>query len=168
MPKKKQTEDKDKNITGGNGVEILSEMSRKLFELMGITSDTEVAEDLENDAYTINVKGEKETGLLIGARGRTLVSIQMVLGLMYRQKVGEWKRIILNVSDYREKEEERLKDLARQTAERVKTTGESQNLYNLTPSQRRIVHMSLSEYPEIQTESQGEGQDRFMVVSLKK
>lgn len=151
--------------TSSEGLKILKELTDKLFELMNIKSKVEVSEDKENNAYMVDIKGETETGLLIGARGRTLISIQMVLGLMYRQKTGEWARVILNVSDYREKEEERLKDLAKQSAERAKTTGEPQYLYNLTPSQRRIVHMSLSEDSDITTESQGEGVERFLVVT---
>ena len=167
MAKKKSGEETLVKNSTENGISILKEQVENLFKLMGITSEIEVLEDKENDSYLVNVKGEKETGLLIGARGRTLQSIQMVLGLMFRQKTSEWKRIILNVSDYREKEEERLKSLASQTAERAKSTGEAQHLYNLTPSQRRIVHMSLSEDSDIHTESQGEGQDRFLVVTPK-
>lgn len=152
-----------------SGIQVLSKLTKDLFDLIGLKSIPEVSEDKENDAYLVTVSGDEETGLLIGSRGRTLSSLQSLLGLMYRQKTeGEWKRIVVNVSDYREKEEERLRQLAHQTAERAKTTGDSQQLYNLNASQRRIVHMTLAEDSDIVTESQGEGADRYLVVSPKK
>src|SRR3990172_1360376 len=91
-----------------------------------------------------------------------------VLGMMVRQETGEWKRVLVNVGDWREKQEEYLTQMAKTTAERAKTTGEPQPLYNLTPAQRRVIHMALSEDSEIETESQGEGEERYLVVKPKK
>jgi spoIIIJ-associated protein len=101
---------------------------------------------------------------LIGKKGDTLLSIQTVLGVLLKQKIGEWKKIVVNVGDYREKEEDYLKNLAATTAERAKTTGNPQNLYNLKAWQRRVVHMALAEDKEISTESEGEGEDRYLVI----
>lgn len=144
------------------------ELFAKLMSLLGLKSSFEITEDNTNNAYLIDIKGEDETGLIIGARGRTLSSLQMLTGLMLKNLTGEWKRVIIDVSDYREKEEDRLTKLAEQTAQRVLESGETQNLYNLTPSQRRIVHMTLSENDKVITESQGEGVDRYLAVSPKK
>ncbi len=159
---KKATKSK-KQLTGD--LAILEDIVQKLFSLLSLKSEAVISEDDENEALTVNIKGEEESGLLIGARGRTLSSLQTILGLMFRQKTGDWKRIIVNVADYREKEEDRLRQLADETSIRAKETGEVQYLYNLTPAQRRIVHMVLSEDKEITTESQGEGTDRFLIVS---
>lgn len=163
MVKKEVTKNDPKNDK-----KILKEAVTKLFTLLGLKSTAEIEEDIENDALVVNILGETESGLLIGSRGRTLSSLQTILGLIFRQRTGNWKRILVNVSGWREKEEERLKKLAEDTAERALTSGETQNLYNLTPAQRRIVHMTLSENSEIKTESQGEGADRYLTVSPNK
>src|SRR3989344_4765864 len=149
-------------------IEILESLAKNLFKLIGVKSTPEVSEDVENDGLTVNIRGEGESGLLIGSRGKTLESLQIILGLMLRQVTDDWKRVIVNVSDYREKEEERLRSLAIQTAQKAKAQGEPQFLYNLSPSQRRIVHMVLSEDGSVTTESQGEGKDRFLIISPKK
>src|SRR5512135_819680 len=151
-----------------NPQKILTVVVNDLFKLLSIKSKADVEVDKDNDALVVNIQADDESGLLIGSRGRTLQSIQSILGLILRQKLGEWKRVIVDVADWREKEEERLRDLAEKTAERVIATGEPQNLYNLTPSQRRLVHMALSENPKVKTESQGEGNDRYLVVSSSK
>ncbi len=163
-----QTSVKTKKSKNSKTDKSIFELFEKLMSLLGLKSSFEITEDDANNAYLINIKGEDETGLIIGARGRTLSSLQMLTGLMLKNLTGEWKRVIIDVSDYREKEEDRLTKLAEQTAQRVLESGETQNLYNLTPSQRRIVHMTLSENDKVVTESQGEGVDRYLVVSPKK
>jgi len=87
--------------------------------------------------------------------------------MIVKRKLGEWVRLILNVGDWREREEIHLKELASQTAARAKETQEPQALYNLTPAQRRVIHLFLSADPEIETESQGEGKERFLTVRKK-
>lgn len=149
-------------------VKTLQSLADELFSLMEITSKPEVSYDKDNEAYLVNLDGGEETGLLIGRKGETLSSIQTVLGIMLKQKTGESMRVMVNVGNYREKEEDYLKSLAENTAARAKETGEPQSLYNLKPGQRRIIHMYLSEDKEIKTESVGEGRDRYLVVSAAK
>jgi spoIIIJ-associated protein len=135
---------------------------------MSTKAKPEASYDKDNDTFVVNVEAGDETGLLIGKKGETLLAIQTVLGFLLKQKIGEWKRVLVNVGDYREKEESYLKDLAATTSERAKETGEPQNLYNLKPWQRRVVHMALSEDKDITTESEGEGEDRFLIIKPKK
>lgn len=146
-------------------IETLQKLADELFSLMGTKAAIEVSFDKENEAYSVNVEASDETGLLIGRKGETLSSIQTVLGIMLKQKTGEWARVLVNVGNYREKEEDYLKNLAESTAARAKETGEPQSLYNLKPGQRRIIHLYLSEDKGIKTESMGEGVDRYLVVT---
>ena len=146
----------------------IEEAANKLLELMGTKAKATASEDKENEAILVNIETDEETGLLIGHHGETINSLQSALGMMARQEEGEWKRIIVNVGDWRERQEEQLVKLASEVAERAKQTGEPQPLYNLTPSQRRIVHLELSKDAEVSTESTGEGTDRYLVVKPNK
>lgn len=149
-------------------IKTVSELTKELFSLMEIKAGFEVSEDKKNNAVFVDVDAGEETGLLIGHRGETIASIQAALGMMTRQKLGDFVRIIVNVGDWREKQEDQLRSLAEQAAQRARETGESQPLYNLNAAQRRIIHVILSEEDDIETESHGEGQDRYLVVNLKK
>ena len=149
------------------GTDYLKDLSQKLLELMMISADVEVGEDKKNDSLTVKIDAKDEAGLVIGNRGMTLNSIQVILGMIYKRKTGEWQRIVVDVSNWREKEEERLISLATITAQRAKDTGEVQYLYNLTPAQRRVIHLTLSENPGVSTESQGEGKDRYLAITPK-
>jgi spoIIIJ-associated protein len=146
---------------------VLKGITDDLLKLMGTTSSSEVSYDQENDTMVVTIEGGAETGLLIGRKGETLTSIQVALGILLKQKTDEWQRVVVNVGDYREKEEDYLRNLGLSAASRAKETGQPQSLYNLTPAQRRIVHMVLSEDPQVLTESEGEGTERHLVVSVK-
>jgi spoIIIJ-associated protein len=149
-------------------IKLIEDMASGLLKLMGTNVEVEVQEDKKNDAVVVNIQTEDEAGLIIGNRGRTLNAIQTMLGMMYRQETNEWQRILVNVADWREKEEGRLERLAKQSAERAKSTGQAQFLYNLSPSQRRIIHLVLADDKEVGTESLGEGKDRYLVIHPSK
>lgn len=149
----------------------IQSLAVKMFELMGVeaqvtVSQTKGALDAEK-VYEIDVEAEREKGLLIGTHGSTLSAIQSFLSLAIRQRKGDWVRVTVNVGDWKQKQEEQLALLANQTAQRAVQTGQPQRLYNLDPSQRRIIHTALSDNQEITTESQGEGAERYMVISPK-
>ncbi len=149
-------------------VEILEKLVKDLLGLMKTAAKPSVSYDEKNEAFIIDLDAEDETGLLIGKKGETLSSLQTVLGLMFKQITGEWHRVVVDVGDYREKEEDYLTKLALSAAARAKETGESQSLYNLKPWQRRIIHMTLGEDKEIVTESVGEGEERYLIIKSAK
>ena len=151
-----------------NKVKILQELVDELLSLMATKAKAEASYDKDNEAFVVNIDAGDETGLLIGKKGETLLGIQTILGFLLKQKTGEWNRLLVNVGDYREKEEGYLKDLAASTAQRAKETGEPQNLYNLKAWQRRVIHLALSEDKSITTESEGEGEERYLIIKAKK
>jgi spoIIIJ-associated protein len=145
----KTVPNKESGSAGKKNTKGLEEILSKLLPLMSTSAKGEVSYDEENEAYVVNLDAKDETGLLIGKKGETLESIQTVLGVMLKQETGEWSRVIV-------------------TAERVKETGQPQSLYNLKPWQRRIVHMYLAEGVGVSTESEGEGEERHLVVKPSK
>lgn len=158
---------KTKTIKKVNPAKVVEALAQELLELMGISVKPEVSEDKENQAIVVNLNTDDEAGLLIGRHGQTIESLQAALGMLAKEKLGEWTRVIVNVGDWREKQEEQLKSLAISAAERARATGEDQPLYNLTPMQRRVIHLSLSEEADVETESLGEGEERYLIVRKK-
>lgn len=146
---------------------LVKKISKQLLKLMGTKAKPVVKEDKEAEAIVVDIETEDEAGLLIGSRGDTLNSIQTIINMIFRKEYGDWQRIVVNISDWRERQEERLKDLAEQSARRAKETKEPQTLYNLSPSQRRIVHLTLVEDKKVETESAGEGRERYLIVKPK-
>lgn len=146
--------------------EVIDNLTKELFALIGVEVKINV-EETEEGNYEINLETTEETGLLIGFRGENINAIQTVLGIMVKGVTGEWLRLIVNIGDYRQKQEQKLFELADQSASRAIETKEPQPIYNLTAGQRRIIHMYLSKRDDVLTESQGEEPERFLVVKSK-
>lgn len=147
-------------------IKDLEKISEELLALMGTKAKATVSYDKTNECYLVKVEGGDEAGLLIGKKGETLLSLQTILGILLKQKTGEWERVTVDVGDYLEKEEDYLKNLAMGAATRAKETGEPQSLYNLKPNQRRLIHMALAEDKGIVAESVGEGEERYLVIKV--
>ncbi|MBI3385251.1 KH domain-containing protein [Candidatus Gottesmanbacteria bacterium] len=123
---------------------------------------------VEKDEETIRVNIEtSQSGALIGYHGEGLISLQLILNIMVYKKTGSWQRVVVNVGDYRQKREEYLKNLALNVATRVKTTRTVSTLNDLSSFERRIIHLVLSEDPEIEAYSEGEGKDRHLIIKPK-
>lgn len=146
--------------------ETIEELAKNLCALIGINASVMVNEK-DDSSYEVDLETDSEAGLLIGFRGENINAIQTVLGMMVKSVNNEWIRIVVNVGDYRQKEEQKLVDLADQAAQRALETKTEQPLYNLTATQRRVVHMHLSMRKDITTESEGVEQERYLVVKPK-
>lgn len=147
-------------------VETIEKLAKELFSLAGVDVKVSVTENEEGN-YEVKLETTEETGLLIGFRGENINAIQTVLGIMVKGVTGEWVRLIVNIGDYRQKQEQKLFELADQSANRAIETKEPQPIYNLTAGQRRIIHMYLSKRDDVVTESQGIEPERFLVVKSK-
>lgn len=145
----------------------LEKIANELMSLIGTKAKITVTQDKGNDALVVKIEAGDETGLLIGRRGETLASLQMILGMALKQETGEWTRVIVDIGDYKKKEEDYLNSLAESAAKKAKETGDPQPLYNLTAAQRRVVHLALSSDKGVTTESVGEGKERYLVVKPK-
>lgn len=145
----------------------IKKLTEELLEQLLIKGTVEVAEDSQSQIFNIQIETE-DSGYLIGFHGDTLAAFQLILSLMLFKKVGSWVKILVNVGDYRERRQEQLKRLALNLAQKVKFSGESQVVPDLSASERRMVHLALADHPDVFTESEGEGDERRLVIKLKK
>lgn len=140
-------------------------ITEDLLSKLEVTGSVSVTTD-ETGAFRVNIDSE-ETGLLIGHHGRTLESLQILLTIMVSKALGVWVKTYVNVGDYREKREETLMHMAQRAADRALSLGRSVELMRLSPSERRIVHLTLSGDDRVETESVGEGNSRTLLVKPK-
>jgi len=107
--------------------EQIQDIINELLALIGVEAKAfvEVTNTADEPVYSVNVETESQAGLLIGNRGETLSAIQNFLNLAMKQKTGDWVRVIVNIGDWREKQEDYLKNLAMQAAMRARETKEA-------------------------------------------
>ena len=134
---------------------------KEYFDLLGINEEFEINEDDESVDVIIS---SDDPGMIIGHHGDTLDALQLTLALVLAKETGEFKRVSLEVGDYKKNRSDYLKNLADQTKQRVLTEGREIFLPSLKPWERREVHMFLADDKEVLTESVGEGKERTLVV----
>lgn len=138
--------------------EVLSKMT--------IVGDIDIVEEVDGARFTVRTRS---TNALIGNNGQNLSSFSHII-----KKIAEVKlrkegvedpiQFSVDVNDYQLKKSEELKSLAKMNAQRVRYFKKEVILPHMNSYERRIVHTALAEYPDIKTESTGEGEDRRIVV----
>jgi spoIIIJ-associated protein len=83
---------------------------------------------------------------------------------MLSRKMGAWTRVLVDVEDYRGRRERQLRDIAMRAAERVIETGKMLQLEPMPPLERRWIHLSLRDHPQVTTQSIGDEPQRRVVV----
>ncbi len=146
--------------------ELVRGVLEEILNKMQLEYEIERVECVEN-TVRINIVG-KDMGLLIGRKGETLNAVQFLVGLIVNNKNEERVRVVLDVEDYRKKREESLEALAIRLSDKVKKTKKNVVLRPMTSTERRIVHTTLQNDPEIATYSVGAEPSRKVIISLKR
>jgi spoIIIJ-associated protein len=139
----------------------------KILSLMEIPG-TVAEQNLDESTMVYRIDcNDADAKLLIGRKGQTLEALQFLLRQMCKGAQGEEEHFVLDVLDYRERRKEAIIDRAKKGAVAV-LNGEYEE-YALPPMsafERRIVHNYLhEEFPELASQSAGEGSERHIVVS---
>ena len=137
----------------------------ELLEKMNFEVEKAFVEDMdgEENQVLVGITVKNPAGL-IGFRGRNLASIQFVLSLIIRSQIGEGIRVLLDVNNYRGEQKVRLENMVKSLAEKVLDTGSPVSMANMSSYERRICHMVLAEIEGIESESEGEGEERHIVI----
>lgn len=107
-------------------------------------------------------------GLIIGKRGKTLEALQLLTNIVVNKNEKDWKKVVLDIENYRDRRENTLKDLAIKVADKVKKTRKSQFLEPMNPFERRVIHMTLQDDSLVDTKSEGIGDLKKVKVFLRK
>jgi len=134
-----------------------------ILDSMGAAISSEVVEE-SDEQIVVDMRGE-DAGIVIGRQGETLAALQLVASVIFHRRTGLGTRVILDAEGYRERRTAGLKEQALRGAASVKSTGREAVLESLRPFERRIVHLALADDPDVFTYSEGEGDDRALVIS---
>jgi spoIIIJ-associated protein len=111
----------------------------------------------------LDIQGQN-LGVLIGRKGETLAALQYIVNLIVNRRVGQWTRVLIDVGGYRRRREESLEGLAQRVAYRVAQSHRAVTLEPMPPNERRVIHMTLRDNPDVYTESSGEGESRKVTI----
>jgi spoIIIJ-associated protein len=107
----------------------------------------------------VNISGD-DLGLLIGPRGETMDALQHLARLMVGHKIRQRANFVVDIEGYRERRELALSRLAQRMGKKAVERGRPVTLEPMPAYERRVIHMTLREDPQVRTESTGEGDRR--------
>ncbi len=154
-------------------VDFAAQLVDDLLRLLDIDAELNIREPLTaGDGLgmhkaVIDISGEN-LGLLIGRRGDTLISLQYLVNLVVGRRFPGGGGVSVDVEHYKHRREEQVVSLAKRMADRVRQTGSAITLEPMSAAERRLVHISLAEDAELETNSIGEGENRKVVISSKR
>ena len=141
--------------------EYVKDYLKKITDLMGL--DVTFESKIRNEQICVKMYSDNNS-ILIGKDGRTLSSLMTIVKQMLSIKFNIHPHIILDVEDYKEKQEKRLERLAKNLAREVVKTKVDVKLDNMNSYERRIIHNILSTNDKVSTISEGEEPNRHVVI----
>ncbi|MEA5004367.1 MAG: RNA-binding cell elongation regulator Jag/EloR [Christensenella sp.] len=152
------------NVTPGDSAP--EKFLNGLFARMDVDAVGAVKQEGEK-SIQIEITGA-DTAVLIGRRGDTLDALQYLTGLAVNKGKDDYKKIMLDAENYRQKREHTLEKLAKRLANTVAKTGKPITLEPMNPYERRILHATLQNNPRVETMSEGEEPYRRVVIRRKR
>ncbi len=146
--------------------EALQKILTDVISAMGLQVQPVIRES-SDDEINVDLQGA-EAGMLIGHQGSTLDALQYLVSIAASKASGDKKRVILDAEGFRDRHRYLLEKVARECAQAVKEQGQEAELEPQSARDRRIIHMALADDPDVYTYSEGEGENRHVVISPKK
>ena len=135
----------------------------RIVTTLGVDAEVDAREEAE--AIVLTCSGP-DVGLLIGRHGQTIDSIQYLLNAIGWRAHGEArKEVVVDAAGYRARRKATLEALALRVAERVRDSGEPEELEPMTAIERKVVHLRLKEVAGVGTASEGTEPNRYVVVN---
>ncbi len=147
--------------------DIAEEIKNYLSELLtNMSIEANFETKIREQQINIKMYSDKNN-ILIGKDGKTLKALQTVIRQHIYKEIGAYPYILLDVENYKEKNEERLVRSAKKIAKEVAKTKVEAELENMNSYQRRLIHNALTDFKGVYTESVGEEPNRHIVIKPK-
>ena len=145
----------------GAADDVLSYLEKIIYE-MDVDASLEVSHNRRNIIIQIETD---QPSRVIGYHGKVLKSLQLLAQNYLHDRHSKRFSVVLNVRDYLEQRTETLIDLAEKTATKVKETGREYVMDPMTNSERKIIHKALSQIEGVESHSEGDDPNRYVVVT---
>ncbi len=143
---------------------IAEDFVNGILEKMGLKSRASVED--KNGTLYIEITGE-DSGVAIGYRGEALDAFQYLVLTYLNQEKCDFKKVVVDSENYREKRRETLTALALRLAEKAHRTCRKIELEPMNPFERRVIHSALADSEIASTTSEGEDSQRHVVIIPK-
>jgi len=146
---------------------ILKNFLDEFFRLFEVRASYKIDESDDMIKVLIDGDSSDDTSKLIGKKGAVLDSMNTIAQIQLNKSLAEFKRLYIDVGDYRKKRQEKVRELAIQGCERARKYGTKVSLEYMTSYDRRIVHETLAGIEGVKTFSEGNEPHRRVCIIAK-
>lgn len=146
---------------------ILKNFLDEFFRLFEVKASYKIDESDDMIKVLIDGDSSDDTSKLIGKKGAVLDSLNTIAQIQLNKSLAEFKRLYIDVGDYRKKRQEKVRELAIQGCERARKYGTKVSLEYMTSYDRRIVHETLAGIEGVKTFSEGNEPHRRVCIIAK-
>ncbi len=144
-----------------NEVEKTLKFVQGIVDMMDLKAVAELTEDGNSTVITLN---SADSSSVIGYRGEVLDAIQTLAGACLNIGKKDYKKVVVDCENYRDKREETLVKLAHRLEEKATDMKREVILEPMSPYERRIIHTALAESETVKTRSDGKEPNRYVVI----
>ncbi|MBP2364839.1 Jag family protein [Pseudonocardia parietis] len=148
--------------------DVAGDYLERLLDILDYDGDIDL--DVEGGRAIVSIEGaegDADLQKLVGEKGAVLESLQELARLTVQQQLGSRSRLMLDVAGWRQQRRDELTEIGLDTANEVKSSGESVRLRPMTPFERKVVHDAVATVKGVTSESEGEEPRRQVVVHKK-
>src|SRR5918912_4076188 len=141
-----------------------AEFLHNVFELTGLQLHVDIKQGIAGEV--LDIEG-KDSDLLQAQTGELLEALQHLINQVFGRSLTAGERLVCDVNGFRATREAELQAMANLAANRVRQTGMAFTFEPMSANERRIIHLTLADSPDLSTESIGEGAERKLKISPK-
>ena len=141
-----------------------AEFLENVFEQTGLQLRVEVKQSITGEV--LDIEGP-DAELLQAQTGELLEALQHLINQVFGRSLAGGQRLVCDVHGFRATREAELQAMANLAANRVRQTGMAFTFEPMSANERRIIHLTLADSPDLFTESIGEGSDRKLRIARK-
>jgi len=149
-------------MINSSDLDTIKELTHQFFQVIGVEVEGDVSL-APPETICIDIETE-EAPLLIGENGQTLLEIQNLLKKIFTTQVQKHLFVDVDINDYKEKKKRHLRNLAKTVADRVALIKEEEALDSMFAWERRVIHLTLADRKDVETESIGQEPNRRVVI----
>ena len=134
--------------------------------LADLRLDLHVSSEMSDEGCLLNLSGQ-DVPLLLGENGEMLDAFETLLFQIYGRELDRVQRFVCDADGFRRTRKAELQAMARFAAQNVRKSGKPFTFGVLNSTERRLIHLTLVDETDLQTESVGIGRERRLQVKIK-
>lgn len=151
-----------------NNQDLLKNITQELLGQLGYQAEVSIfSNEKDLNLKIVSISSSENLSALIGKNGQNIKALEQVIKTLYYKKQtpsDSPATFMVDLNDYRKLRARQVMERAVEAAQRVRISKKAEALLPMSSYERRLIHVELASYPDLETESIGEEPKRRVVI----